>query len=88
MAGTAAALVAVNGGPAMADEVLIWNGFGWSGTAQRAIHNAINDAENSASWQGPVECELIEGPVVGERFNEQTGSHWYEASVNMVCTPA
>src|SRR5687768_7613497 len=76
VAGTASALVAV-GGPAMADEVLIWNGFGWSGrSAEIAVDHAIDDVETMAAGEGQFDCELIPGRTfIWERFDPQTGAH-------------
>lgn len=87
VAGTAAALVAVGGGPAMANEVLIWNGFGWSGrSAEIAVSHAIDDVEAMASGEGQFDCELVPGRTfIWERFDQQTGGHWWEASVDMIC---
>ncbi|MEV6104109.1 hypothetical protein AB0M28_05245 [Streptomyces sp. NPDC051940] len=82
VAGTAAALLAV-AGPAGAVEV--WCGGGIGPTAETAVNAAIDDAITSASWQGPVECELYGEPEVWEVFNDPYRGHFFRASVQMTC---
>jgi hypothetical protein len=73
--------------PAMADEVLIWNGFGAGRTAANAINRAIDDVESMApaGSDGISRCELVEEPLVWTQFYEGFPDPFYFASVNMIC---
>ncbi|MEO3859017.1 hypothetical protein [Acrocarpospora sp. B8E8] len=84
--GTAAILFAA-AAPAMASEGMMWNGFGWSAvSAEYAVSRAIDDVETMAAGERQYNCELIDGStIIWERFNQQNGSHWWEASVDMIC---
>ncbi|MEO3857401.1 hypothetical protein [Acrocarpospora sp. B8E8] len=70
------------GTPAIADDVVLWNGFGRGRTAGRAIDKAIDDVEIMASSEGLFHCELFEEPVV---WPPAIGESSFTASVNMIC---
>ena len=65
----------------------LYCGAGRGPTAEVAIYSATEDAINSASWQGPVECEVYEVEV-WEILDDPNHGHLFRAQVFVTCEAA